>query len=71
MQMVSLYKDPKGENVFKSNLGSQDTGITLATSKLAVQYNFWTTVISIIRLSKNTRCMERCPNGCPCNIIKF
>ena len=31
--MVSLYKDPEGENVFKSNLGSQDTGITLATSK--------------------------------------
>ena len=43
--MVSLYKDPKGENVFKSNLGSQDTGITLATSKLAVQYNLLTTVI--------------------------
>lgn len=31
--MVSLYKDPEGEKVFKSNLGSQDTGITLATSK--------------------------------------
>ena len=31
--MVSLYKDPKGEKIFKSNMGSQDTGITFNTSK--------------------------------------
>lgn len=48
--MVSLYKDPEGENVFKSNLGSQDTGITLATSKLILYIavlNLWLPAIIV------------------------
>ena len=46
--MVSLYKDPTGEKVFKSNMGSQDTGVTLNTSKCIIFYVNFRTATAII-----------------------
>ena len=51
--MVSLYKDPTGEKVFKSNMGSQDTGVTLNTSKciiiFCINFRTATAIIGILR----------------------
>ena len=50
--MISLYKDPTGEKVFKSNMGSQDTGVTFNTSKciiFGINFRTATAIIGILR----------------------